>query len=212
MKKTVNPRKQFLNKTIFVLLCILLSATNALGQAILAGDRSVPAEAQNGMVVTSHTLATEVALEVLKKGGNAIDAAVAAALTLGVVDGHNSGLGGGCFVLIRTATGELVVENGRVVGGGRMHGGQRSGVTGDHRLNQVQGFAASDFPHDDPVRPHPQRIDEKIANRDFARAVRAWGLGFEIDRVRLVQLKFRTVFDHDNAFRFRNFGGECVEQ
>ena len=40
-------------------------------------------------------------LAVLQSGGNAIDAAVAVGLTLGVVDGHNSGIGGGCFLLIR---------------------------------------------------------------------------------------------------------------
>ena len=49
----------------------------------------------------------------MKEGGNAIDAAVAAALTLGVVDGHNSGIGGGCFLLIRTARGKFVAIDGR---------------------------------------------------------------------------------------------------
>ena len=44
-----------------------------------------------------HPLATQAALQAYDKGGNAVDAAVAAALTLGVVDGHNSGIGGGCF-------------------------------------------------------------------------------------------------------------------
>ena len=48
-------------------------------------------------------------VDVLKRGGNAIDAAVAVALTLGVVDGHNSGIGGGCFMLIHRADGTLQV-------------------------------------------------------------------------------------------------------
>ena len=51
----------------------------------------------------------------MKKGGNAIDATVAAALTLGVVDGHNSGIGGGCLMLIRLANGEIVALDGREV-------------------------------------------------------------------------------------------------
>ena len=48
----------------------------------------------NGMVSSAHPLATQAGLNVLKSGGNAIDAAVAVGLTLGVVDGHNSGIGG----------------------------------------------------------------------------------------------------------------------
>ena len=43
----------------------------------------------------------------MKSGGHPIDAAVAVAFTLGVVDGHNSGIGGGCFMLIRRANGEF---------------------------------------------------------------------------------------------------------
>jgi len=60
-----------------------------------------------------HPLASDAAIETFKKGGNAIDAAVAAALTLGVVDGHNSGIGGGCFMLVRLADGTLVALDGR---------------------------------------------------------------------------------------------------
>ena len=67
----------------------------------------------HGAVATVHPLATDAAVAALKAGGNAVDAAVAAALTLGVVDGHNSGIGGGCFFLIRTAEGEVVAIDGR---------------------------------------------------------------------------------------------------
>ena len=49
----------------------------------------------------------------MRQGGNAIDAAVATALTLGVVDNHNSGIGGGCFILIRRANGQILAIDGR---------------------------------------------------------------------------------------------------
>src|SRR3954452_12366876 len=65
------------------------------------------AEAKHGMVVTVHPLATDAAVKVLHDGGNAIDAAVAAGLTLGVVDGHNSGIGGGGLMLLRQAGGKF---------------------------------------------------------------------------------------------------------
>ncbi len=71
------------------------------------------AEARHGMVSSVHPVATEAGLRVLKAGGNAIDATVAVALTLGVVDGDNSGIGGGCFMLIRRADGSLVAIDGR---------------------------------------------------------------------------------------------------
>ncbi len=62
---------------------------------------------------TGHPLATQAALDVLRRNGNAVDAAVAAGLTLGVVDGHNSGIGGGCFMLARNPEGEIFAFDGR---------------------------------------------------------------------------------------------------
>jgi gamma-glutamyltranspeptidase/glutathione hydrolase len=68
---------------------------------------------QRGIAATVHPQATDAAIQAMKNGGNAIDAAIAAALTLGVVDGHNSGIGGGCFMVIRLATGSMVAIDGR---------------------------------------------------------------------------------------------------
>lgn len=65
------------------------------------------------MVASVHPLATDAGLKILKNGGNAIDAAVAVGLTLGVVDVDNSGIGGGCFMLIRLADGRFVAIDGR---------------------------------------------------------------------------------------------------
>lgn len=74
-----------------------------------------------GMVATVHPLATQAGVNALRAGGNAVDAAVAAALTLGVVDGHNSGIGGGCFILIRRADGTFSAIDGRETAPAKAH-------------------------------------------------------------------------------------------
>ncbi len=86
--------------TIILLLCSLITS-------------DIHAENFRGMVASGNPLATDAGLNVLKSGGNAIDAAVAVGLTLGVVDSHNSGIGGGCFMLIRLANGKFVAIDGR---------------------------------------------------------------------------------------------------
>ncbi|MEJ0091092.1 MAG: gamma-glutamyltransferase [Limisphaerales bacterium] len=67
----------------------------------------------HGMVASVNPMATQAGLDVLKSGGNAIDAAVAVGLTLGVVDTYNSGIGGGCFMLIHLANGTNICLDGR---------------------------------------------------------------------------------------------------
>jgi gamma-glutamyltranspeptidase/glutathione hydrolase len=69
--------------------------------------------ATEGFVASVQPLATQAGLDALRAGGNAIDAAAAVALTLGVVDGHNSGIGGGCFFLARLADGTFIALDGR---------------------------------------------------------------------------------------------------
>ncbi|WP_044202935.1 gamma-glutamyltransferase [Flammeovirga sp. OC4] len=69
--------------------------------------------AQNGMVATSHPLATQVGLDILKKGGNAIDAAIAANATLGLMEPTGCGVGGDIFAIIWDAkTQKLYALNG----------------------------------------------------------------------------------------------------
>jgi gamma-glutamyltranspeptidase/glutathione hydrolase len=73
-----------------------------------------PAVAAHGMVVSSEPIAADIGLRVLKDGGNAVDAAIAVSAALNVTEGYNSGMGGGCFIMIYwAATGEVFAVDGR---------------------------------------------------------------------------------------------------
>ena len=80
---------------------------------LLAAFGQAADEPRRGMVAAVHHLASEAGVEIMRQGGNAVDAAVVTGLVLGVVDSHNSGIGGGCFMLIRRPDGEVVALDGR---------------------------------------------------------------------------------------------------
>lgn len=94
-----------------VLLPLMIHATPSIAanKAILEGQRSHPVENKNGMVATSHHLATAVALDILEKGGNAIDAAVTAGFALAVTQPRSGNIGGGGFMLISSEQKKEVV-------------------------------------------------------------------------------------------------------
>jgi gamma-glutamyltranspeptidase/glutathione hydrolase len=73
--------------------------------AVVHGASTTPVSAENGMVVTAQQYATRVGVDVLKQGGNAIDAAVAVGYTLAVVYPAAGNLGGGGFITLQLADG-----------------------------------------------------------------------------------------------------------
>ncbi len=90
------------------ILSVLLGVIPFLEPAPAAAQNTHGVWAERGMVVSQNPEATRVGREVLEEGGNAVDAAVAVSLALGVTEQYHSGIGGGGFILIYQASGAAV--------------------------------------------------------------------------------------------------------
>ena len=87
---------------MFVVLSLFIFVSSAFAQA----PKDVLAK--KGMVSAANELASKAGVEILKKGGNAVDAAIATALALNVVEPNASGIGGGGFATIRLKDGTVI--------------------------------------------------------------------------------------------------------
>lgn len=82
---------------IFVIATQLRSQDRITGELFATRSEVI---AQNGMVASSHPLATQIGIDVLKKGGNAIDAAIAVNAALGLMEPTGCGIGGDLFAIV----------------------------------------------------------------------------------------------------------------
>jgi gamma-glutamyltranspeptidase / glutathione hydrolase len=110
------------------LLPALLAVAALAAPAAAVGNTDQPAPpakeptaiGRGGAAATVDVLATKAAVDVLRRGGNAVDAAVAAAGVLGVTEPFSAGIGGGGFMVIRTAKGKVTTIDAREAAHGAM--------------------------------------------------------------------------------------------
>lgn len=120
--------KRYPYNMIHSLFKILFSCSVVFSCSLLAKQPSPQQQIPNsvyssdlGAIATVHPIATQFAAQQLESGGNAIDAAIAAALALGVVDGYNSGIGGGLFALVHWKNGSIEAIDAREMAPAKAH-------------------------------------------------------------------------------------------
>jgi gamma-glutamyltranspeptidase/glutathione hydrolase len=102
--------RAYLVAVVALLVALALAAAGAAAQDV---PKQPTATGSGGAAATVDLNGTRAAIQTLRNGGNAVDAAVAAAAVLGVTEPFSCGIGGGGFMVIRTASGKVTTIDGR---------------------------------------------------------------------------------------------------
>lgn len=149
MRKMLLPFITLFSIGLSVLSCNTQQKTAAHSPAInpyqYSSSKKVIAE--NGAVVSAHPLASKVGVDILRQGGNAVDAAIATQLALAVVYPNAGNLGGGGFLVARLSNGELLALDYREMAPGAAHRDMYLDPDGTARSDKSQdGHLSSGVP------------------------------------------------------------------
>lgn len=184
---------------------------------LLAAQTMAPLTAPHGMVVSDSRIASAVGRDVMAKGGNAVDGAVATALALAVTHPAAGNLGGGGFMMIRLASGQSVAIDFRETA----PAAATRDMYVEHPNDSTVGYRAVGVPGTPAGLWEAHRRFGKLPWRDLLRpAIRLAKDGFAISRELANSLKghadsFRAFpesyrqFDHDGRFLA---GGDTLRQ
>lgn len=162
---------------LFLTGCALLPDPDGNASPVQEG-RVQPAAA------TAHPLATDAAMAIMANGGNAYDAAVAAAAVLGVVEPYSAGLGGGGFWLLRDADGQARVIDAREVAPGNAHPALYLDENGEVREGRpsLNGPLAAGIPGQPAALVHiSRRYGQLPLKETLAEAIALAREGFTVD-------------------------------
>ena len=194
MRTTPQLRRHIL--TFVIALAILLSPFGAFNHRLAIAASREPVRATRGMVASTNVIASQVGVDIMKQGGNAVDAAIAVAFALAVTHPAAGNLGGGGFMMIRLKNGKTTAidyremapaaatrniyldKNGNLIEGegGSLVGYRAAGVPGTVRgmALALRKYGSGKFHWPQLVLPAMRLArDGFVVNRALARSLRS---------------------------------------